>query len=537
MKKKMQFVGIIIVTILLAFISTYPAFFNHSFKLTWDGPIHLWRFEAISDALRNGKLPPIVNFMGYGNVGEAFNGIYPWLTSLIFVIPRIIFTNKPLLALFVGFYLLNTLTILNAYLLVRKLSENYWIKIIGITLYQLNSYHMMLLYSRDAWGEALAYTFLPLVMLGCYLIWNNKKLGILHLSLGMGLIVNSHVISIILIIVLISIMEIYRVCLLKVTFKECKYFILSGLFTIPSVIFTITNILNIIIKNAIKSPWKGFIVVDTWQSLQAMLQNKITIFNIGFVSFILLCILFILAIVTKSNGVWRKYIIGAGVAYFLTLNIVPLPTGISQSFIGTIQFAGRLLAIVMLLLTTGCVLFFKENIAKLNLRHISYFLMIFMSILTISTIRDCYRDIGNNSVNYVIDNNNYKKEISKSNGGYGDYMLVTKNRKPIFNETSIPQSIIISVKYNSITMKSKEKVSQIPFLIYKGIPYTVIINEKKRIIQTGKLIKVRAGDKVKIESNATWWNYACFTISILSLSIITIIVLYGECRWHGTGAI
>ena len=332
-------------------------------------------------------------------------------------------------------------------------------------------------------------------------------------------------------------MEMYRVCLLKVTFKEFKYFILSGLLTIPSVIFTITNILNIIIKNAIKSPWKGFIVVDTWQSLQAMLQNKITIFNIGFVSFILLCILFILAIVTKSNGVWRKYIIGAGVAYFLTLNIVPLPTGISQSFIGTIQFAGRLLAIVMLLLTTGCVLFFKENIAKLNLRHISYFLMIFMSILTISTIRDCYHDIGNNSVNYVIDNNNYKKEISKSNGGYGDYMLVTKNRKPIFNETSIPQSIIISVKYNSITMKPKEKVSQIPFLIYKGIPYTVMINEKKQIIQTGKLIKVRAGDKVKIESNATWWNYACFTISILSLSIITIIVLYGECRWHGTGAI
>ena len=93
-EKKMQFVGIIIVTILLAFISTYPAFFNHSFKLTWDGPIHLWRFEAISDALRNGKLPPIVNFMGYGNVGEAFNGIYPWLTSLIFVITRIIFNNK-----------------------------------------------------------------------------------------------------------------------------------------------------------------------------------------------------------------------------------------------------------------------------------------------------------------------------------------------------------------------------------------------------------------------------------------------------------
>ena len=70
--------------LVLAFISTYPAFMGHFFKLTMDGQIHLIRFESIADAIRNKELPPIVNFMGFGNVGEVFNGMYPWL-SLLFL--------------------------------------------------------------------------------------------------------------------------------------------------------------------------------------------------------------------------------------------------------------------------------------------------------------------------------------------------------------------------------------------------------------------------------------------------------------------
>ena len=123
--------------------------------------------------------------MGYGNVGEVFNGMYPWLAGLVFIIPRALLSS-PMHALFIGFYLLNILTILNTYLLVRKLSNNYYIRLIGVVLYQLNAYHLTLMYSRNALGEALAYAFLPLLMLGCHLIWNNKKIGILYLALGMG---------------------------------------------------------------------------------------------------------------------------------------------------------------------------------------------------------------------------------------------------------------------------------------------------------------------------------------------------------------
>ena len=163
--------------LVLAFISTYPAFIGHFFKLTMDGQIHLIRFESVADAIKNKELPPIVNFMGYGNVGEVFNGMYPWLAGLVFIIPRALLSS-PMHALFIGFYLLNILTILNTYLLVRKLSNNYYIRLIGVVLYQLNAYHLTLMYSRNALGEALAYAFLPLLMLGCHLIWNNKKIGI-----------------------------------------------------------------------------------------------------------------------------------------------------------------------------------------------------------------------------------------------------------------------------------------------------------------------------------------------------------------------
>ena len=148
--------------LVLAFISTYPAFIGHFFKLTMDGQIHLIRFESVADAIKNKELPPIVNFMGYGNVGEVFNGMYPWLAGLVFIIPRALLSS-PMHALFIGFYLLNILTILNTYLLVRKLSNNYYIRLIGVVLYQLNAYHLTLMYSRNALGEALAYAFFTIV--------------------------------------------------------------------------------------------------------------------------------------------------------------------------------------------------------------------------------------------------------------------------------------------------------------------------------------------------------------------------------------
>ncbi|MEE6726720.1 hypothetical protein PS420_01825 [Pediococcus acidilactici] len=67
-------------------IMTYPAFSGHFMKLTMDGGIHLSRMESIFEMIKMGKLPPLVNFIGLGNHGNAFNGMYPWVSMAIFFV-------------------------------------------------------------------------------------------------------------------------------------------------------------------------------------------------------------------------------------------------------------------------------------------------------------------------------------------------------------------------------------------------------------------------------------------------------------------
>ncbi|MEO4706697.1 hypothetical protein ABHW52_03730 [Pediococcus pentosaceus] len=77
-------------------------------------------------------------------------------------------------SMFVGYVLLNLVTMLNAYLLVKELSSDNIVRIFSAIFYGVNAYHLTLLFSREALGEAVAYTFAPLVMLGCLRIWSGK---------------------------------------------------------------------------------------------------------------------------------------------------------------------------------------------------------------------------------------------------------------------------------------------------------------------------------------------------------------------------
>ena len=512
--------------LVLAFISTYPAFIGHFFKLTMDGQIHLIRFESVADAIKNKELPPIVNFEGYGNVGAIFNGMYPWLSGLVFIIPRVLLSS-PMHALFIGFYLLNILTILNTYLLVRKLSNNYYIRLMGVVLYQLNAYHLILMYSRNALGEALAYAFLPLIMLGCYLIWNNKKSGMLYLALGMGMIINSHVISSVLAVLLIIIAEIYRVFARKLNLKEIGYFTSAGILTIPIVVFTVTNIANIALKNRIATTWRGINSIDMWESLKAMLQNDIAdksvIFNIGIICFTLLSILLGIAIVSKVDGSWKVYILGAGIVYILTLNIVPLPTNLAQTSIGMIQFTGRLLSIVMILLTMGCVLLLETNSNGINMKSSLIFLFMIMSMLTVGSVRTYHNTINDDPIRYYINDNNYIKEISEPREGATDYALINRNKQAIINGIT-PKYSVSKVNYDSIILKMEKETNKIPFFLYKGVPYEVKVNDKNTKIKVGSILKlkVKRGDIIIINSNATWWNYITFGVSLLTLLLIVL---------------
>lgn len=277
-----------------------------------------------------------------------------------------------------------------------------------------------------------------------------------------------------------------------------------------------------------------------WESLKAMLQNNITdkgvIFNIGIVSFVLLSILLVVSIVSKTDESWKKYILGAGIVYILTLNIVPLPTNLPQTPIGIIQFTGRLLSIVMVLLTMGCVLFLEVNSDRVNVRSSLIFLFMIMSLLTVGSIRTYHNTMNDDPIRYYINNNNYIKEISEPREGATDYALIDKNKQAIINGIN-PKFNVSSVSCNSITLRVGEKTNQIPFFLYKGIPYEVKLNGKNIKIDVGGILNVKAkrGDMIQISSKATWWNYVTFGISILTLLLIVLGITATEFLNSGKG--
>ena len=107
--------------------------------------------------------------------------------------------------------------------------------------------------------------------------------------------------------------------------------------------------------------------------------------------------------------------------------------------------------------------------------------------------------------------------------------MINKNKQPVLNR-GIPKSNIVKVSYDSITLRMDKKANQVPFLLYKGIPYEVKVNGKNTKIKVGSILKlkVKRGDMIQISSKATWWNYLTFGISVLTLLLIVLGIVATE---------
>ena len=96
-------------------------------------------------------------------------------------------------------FLINIATVLIAYYVCKKMSQNVNISLIGSFLYLMSAPRLVNLYTRSAVGEYTATTFFPLILYGLYLVYSEKKedtnKGWLPLALGMSAVVMSHVIS------------------------------------------------------------------------------------------------------------------------------------------------------------------------------------------------------------------------------------------------------------------------------------------------------------------------------------------------------
>lgn len=532
----MKNLSLIFLFVLLAFISTYPAFVKHYFKMTMDGQIHFARFESVAQALKSGKLPPSINFIGLGNVGEAFSSTYPWLTALLFIIPRSIM-RSPVHAMFVGFFAVNLITITNAYFLTKCLTSKKSLQIFGVAIYQLNTYHFIDLYARNAMGESLAYAFIPLVFLGCYQIWNDHRTGIFPLALGMGLIFNSHMITSLFSVIILATIELYRIVIKKFSLRELSSFCLSALLCLPVVLFSLINLAKITANNKISTTWRGLSSIHAWDALRSSVNNVISDkpnqYNIGIVCLSLLVTMIIMSF-KKDLQKYAPYIIGATIILIVTLNWITPPKWLAKSIIGNLQFTGRLLPFVIILTVMGSVLILNYLHPNINSNAMTVLSLCLMTILSFNGIVSYHNTKNDDPMRFYIDNNQtYLSTISEVKCGYGDYTILDNHKKSILKSVLCEDKDfeIKNIRYNriSIVPKTKKQKIEVPFLLYNSVPYKVSVNGKPINAKQGSTLKLNLSKRkntIVIQSDAPKINYLTFSVSVISIILLTAAMLF-----------
>lgn len=155
---------------------------------------HLIRIEGIKDGMRDGQFPVFVypeGLKGYGYL----NCMYPYLFLYIPAVIRLFGVSiaasyKTLVFLFA------VLTAFITYYSVKSMYPSTKAAVMAAILYTCCPYRYTNVYARGAVGEALAMTFLPLLIAGLYHVLAGRRKKWWMLALGMTGLLQTHILSV-----------------------------------------------------------------------------------------------------------------------------------------------------------------------------------------------------------------------------------------------------------------------------------------------------------------------------------------------------
>lgn len=195
-KKRFEILGLVFIWIL----SSYPFFTDYILQGSkQDLLFHLKRIEGIKEGLLSGQFPVKIQPGWWSGAGYATGVYYPDAFLYFPACLRILgFNVQEAFRIFV--LCINGLTCIISYVCFNKIVNNVKISLLGTLIYATSIYRLTVLDIRQAVGEFVAMTFLPLVLYGFLLIIEadtskGKRFLWLPLVLGMTGVLNSHMIT------------------------------------------------------------------------------------------------------------------------------------------------------------------------------------------------------------------------------------------------------------------------------------------------------------------------------------------------------
>lgn len=480
----------------LAFASTYVVFSGQYFDAGGDALFHMSRFESIYQALASGQWPSRFNFIGFNHQGAAITAMYPWITSLIFILPRFFSGVGPFEALVIGFFIINLLTMMFTWLLMRKLTDKTIVRWLGTIVYQFNGYHFIVMYTRVAMGEAIGYMAVPLVLLGLVDIWNNRKWGWIPLGLGMAIVANGHILSLVLCTIMVIIFELYRLVSKKMDWNEVIDIVKGAGLSLILSAYSLLTMIQIMSHNTLRPP------TVRWNTLTLTNYVKVTLMNdfkeyrdttMGLVVGILMIVFLVLAWRVKE-GNWRRWIFASNALLLCCFNFILVPWFVNTP-LGTVQFSMRLLVFVSILLSVGITLYFEQQ--ELTAKRL-WFIYIIMGTVILGALvgmiqhnRKGYdylhRVTPNNYLEHIVKNGSIDYVIMKDEFKTSDYDFLSgqgqaeMEKATMYDSHVSDQFTFAGSTFDSVTWIRKTKVKEhakLPIIGYSGVDYKITLNRK-----------------------------------------------------------
>lgn len=184
----------IMILIGIGLVASVPLFSD--FLLEGDDlKFHLARLEGLYQGLRTGNFPVRINPQQTELFGNVTATMYPQLFLYPAVIPR--FLDVSVMICYKLLILcMNIGAAIFTFYGVKRICGSYKMAYIASILYTFSLYRLIDVYYRAALGEALAMTFLPLVLWGIWeTLWGERKKWYI-LVIGMTCVLQSHVLSV-----------------------------------------------------------------------------------------------------------------------------------------------------------------------------------------------------------------------------------------------------------------------------------------------------------------------------------------------------
>lgn len=446
------------------------------FYHTADGTFHFERILSLENIFHSP-----VDFKYFNHNGNMTSLFYPWLTA--YPMYLLLCITKTYMGAYYLFWILMTfLTLEITYQVMRKISHNEFMAIVSSIVYTFSISRTINISERFAFGEGLAMTFLPIVLLGVYQIFysDDNKIHWYSLALGMTLIAYTHILSLVMAVILVAFFFIAALIHRKITWTKFLALVKAGVVSLFMTAGVFIPMLQMYLNVKINPPLQWDLAntaLSLKESLDRTLSNLLTSKDTLGIVLLVLFIISLIAILKVKSVFIKDCVVGS--ILFILLTSTVMPWKLLQPILGQIQFPWRFFVIATLLVSFAGTYTIFSLVKKIEFKIpvailiiLAAFFFNYFAIVNSSNIAEAkgqdwiYADMSTTYWNGIDD---YTPEISENDAN--DRNLIKSNKVKINGTDWIDPEIQTTADKITFTIDLNEKAENkiiLPVYVYPG---------------------------------------------------------------------